>query len=126
MSSWIGSGGGLTYEDGLAFTVIEEGTGKLVFVRRATLAKAFADKTEDAYNKNYNGTDVHLLDFTELNRPGCYRVCVTNVGCSHLFEIAEGVWRKAFTVAARGFYHQRSGIVLGPPPVSTRLARYLW
>lgn len=115
LSCWMGNGGGLKYQDDLVFTVVEDSTSRPVFTGHAVLAKAATDKTEDAYKKNYNGTDVHLLDFTALNRPGRYRVCVTGIGCSFPFEIGEDVWRKAFAVSARGLYHQRSGIPLGPP-----------
>ena len=115
LSCWLGSGGGLTYDDGLPFTVIDVATGKSVFEGLTRLSKAAADKNEDAYKKNYNGTDVYEMDFTALRRPGKYRVCVRTLGCSYPFEIGEDVWRKAFTVSARGFYHQRSGIALGEP-----------
>ena len=42
-------------------------------------------------------------------------MCVATLGCSYPFEIADDVWKKAFIVSARGFYHQRSGIPLGEP-----------
>jgi endoglucanase len=115
LSCWLGSGGGVKYEDKLAFEVIDESTGKPVFQGRTALSKAASDKTEDAYNKNYSGVDVHEMDFTALRKPGSYRVSVQGIGCSYPFEIGEEAWRKAFAVSARGLYHQRSGIALGPP-----------
>lgn len=115
LSCWLGNGGGLKYDEGLPFTVFDEVNGKSVFEGLTVLSKAATDKTEDAYKKNYNGTDVYMMDFTALNKPGRYRVSVKTIGCSYPFEIADDVWRKAFIVSARGFYHQRSGIVLGEP-----------
>jgi endoglucanase len=115
LSCWLGDGGGLHYETGLPFEIIEASTGRTVFKGVTVLSKAAGDKTEDAYNKNYNGTDVFQMDFTGLNRPGKYRVSVKGIGCSYPVEIADDVWRRAFVVAARGFYHQRSGITLGEP-----------
>ncbi len=115
LSCWLGNGGGLKYEDRLPFTVFDEATGKAVFEGLTVLSKAATDKTEDAYKKNYNGTDVYEMDFTALTQPGKYRVSVRTVGCSYPFEIADDAWRKAFVVAARGFYHQRSGIAIGEP-----------
>ena len=55
------------------------------------------------------------LDFSQVREPGEYVVAVEGVGCSYPFPIADRVWRDAFIVSAKGFYHQRSGIALGPP-----------
>jgi endoglucanase len=118
LSCWMGSGGGLDYKSGLPFTVIDDQTGQSVFEGATTLSKAASDKTEDAYKKNYNGTDVYMMDFTAVAKPGRYRVSVKGIGCSYPFEVRDDVWRKAFIVSARGFYHQRSGIALGPPYTS--------
>ncbi len=115
LSCWLGSGGGLAYKEGMAFAVLDDSTGLSVFEGVTTLSKAASDKTEDAYKKNYNGTDVYMMDFSAVSKPGRYRVCVKGIGCSYPFEIGADVWRKAFIVSARGFYHQRSGIALGPP-----------
>ncbi len=115
LSCWLGSGGPLIYDEPLAFSVLDDGTGRVALTGQVKLSKAADDNTEDAYKKNYNGTDVYEMDFSALSTPGTYRVCVEGVGCSYPFEIADDVWRKAFAVSARGFYHQRSGIELGPP-----------
>lgn len=115
LSCWMGSGGGLKYPPVLYFKIIDEATGTAVFESASTLAKPAYEKNEDFYKKNYNGTDVYEMDFAALERPGRYRVCIDSIGCSYPFEIADDAWRKAFTVAARGFYHQRSGIALGEP-----------
>ena len=55
------------------------------------------------------------MDFSAVQAPGTYRVCVAGIGCSYPFEITEDAWKKAFIVSARGLLHQRSGIPLGPP-----------
>jgi len=114
LSCWMGSGGGVAYREGLAFRVVDAG-GKAVLEGKARLSKAAADAAEDAYKRNYNGVDVHEMDFSALTAPGTYCVAVEGVGCSYPFEIGDEAWRKAFAVSARGFYHQRSGIALGPP-----------
>jgi endoglucanase len=113
LSCWMGSGGGVTYKEGLRFDVLDA-NGKSVFQGKVALSRAAADP-EDAYKRNYNGVPVYEMDFSPLKAPGTYRVAVEGVGCSHPFPIADDTWRKAFTVSARGFYHQRSGIELGPP-----------
>ena len=115
LSCWMGNGGGLKYSGPLPFSVLDDATGQAVFEGTAKLSKAAAVKDEDAYKKNYNGTDVYALDFTPLDKPGRYRVCVAGIGCSYPFPVEDDIWRKAFITSARGFYHQRSGIALGPP-----------
>ena len=122
LSCWMGNGGGLAYKDGTSFSVLGE-DDQSVFEGQVVLSKAADDKTEDAYKRNYNGTDVYLMDFSPLQQPGTYRVCVEGIGCSYPFEIGKDVWREAFTVSARGFYHQRSGIELGPPYTTFRRPR---
>ncbi len=123
LSAWLGSGGAMTYAPGLAFTVIDARTGKAVFAGKTRLSKARTARDEDAYKNNHNGTDVWEMDFSAVTAPGTYRVSVAGVGCSYPFRIADDAWRGAFVVAARGFYHQRSGIKLGPPYTSFRRPR---
>ncbi len=113
LSCWLGSGGAVSYSNGMAFRVLDN-AGQEVFRGIAALSGR-ASEPEDAYKRNYTGADVWLMDFTTLTRPGSYRVSVEGLGCSYPFEIADDVWRRAFTVSARGLYHQRSGIELGPP-----------
>jgi endoglucanase len=123
LSCWLGSGGPVEYRVGTPFQVVDAQTGRPALEGKVALSKAADDKTEDAYNRNYNGVDVYLMDFSSLERPGTYRVSVEGIGCSYPFEIADDVWRKAFVVSARGFYHQRSGIELGPPYTAFRRPR---
>ena len=115
LSCWMGTGGGLKYEEGLKFEVIDAGTGEVAFTGKTRLSKAAADATEDPYKRNYNGADVHGMDFSEMKAKGEYRVSVEGVGCSYPFRIDDDAWRRAFYVSARGFYHQRSGIALEKP-----------
>ncbi len=61
------------------------------------------------------GSPVVELDFSSLDQPGRYRVCVEGVGCSYDFEIATGVWHELTAAVSRAMYHQRSGMELGPP-----------
>ena len=123
LSCWLGSGGPMTYPDGLKFQLLEDNSGKSVFEGPVKLAKAGDDKTEDAYKKNYAGVDVYEMDFSAFRGPGLYRVHVPGIGCSYSFEIGEHVWRDAFSISVRGFYHQRSGVELGPPFTTFRRPR---
>jgi endoglucanase len=122
LSCWMGDGGGVSYPEGLAFRVLEDSTGREAAGGRVVPSRR-AEESEDAYGRNYNGADVWRMDFSGLSEPGTYRVCVDGVGCSFPFRIADDAWRRAFYVSARGFYHQRSGIELGPPCTEFRRPR---
>lgn len=119
---WMGTGGPLKLNAPPTYRVLEERTGRVVLSGRGVLSRA-ADQPEDAYNVNYNGTDVWRLDFSNLRRLGRYRVSVAGVGVSEPFRVGPDVWSDVFRVAARGFYHQRSGIALGPPYTQYRRPR---
>jgi endoglucanase len=55
------------------------------------------------------------MDFSDFQTQGDYQVVVDGVGTSYTFAIGEKTWEDAFSVSARGFYHQRSGIALEQP-----------
>jgi len=121
LSCWMGSGGALAYREGTRFDVLDA-DGRSVFRGEVALSRS-ASEPEDAYKRNYSGVPVYIMDFSPLRKPGTYRVAVEGVGCSYPFEIAPDAWRKAFYVSARGFYHQRSGIALGPPHTTFKRPR---
>jgi len=109
LSFWMGTGGGLEYPDGLAFSLVEEGTGKEAFTGKARLAR------KASHPDNITHTDIHELDFSGFETPGKYRISVEGIGCSFPFEIGRDVWKEAYIKTMRGLYCQRNGIELGPP-----------
>ncbi|HEY9890022.1 MAG TPA: glycoside hydrolase family 9 protein [Candidatus Obscuribacterales bacterium] len=113
LSTWLGSGGGLDYPEGLEFWLVNAQTDAVAYTGKTRLAVP-QDTPEDPY-RNYNATDVYALDFAEFDQPGIYRLCVETVGCSVDFPLQEDVWRSPFVTAMRGLYHQRSGIALTAP-----------
>jgi len=115
LSCWMGDGGALDYPDALPFHVLSVKDGTRVYSGRTRLTKPATAKDEDAYKRNFSLTNVYTLDFAPLTKEGEYRVYVEGIGCSYPFRIGTGVWQQAFVTAARGFFHQRSGIALGPP-----------
>ncbi|MGL5810824.1 MAG: glycoside hydrolase family 9 protein [Nocardioides sp.] len=118
LSLWLGqsgSRGAYTFADGTTFRVVNADSGKAVYTGIAVLSQDADTPDNSAPNRNSSGTDVYLLDFSELTAPGTYRVVVEGVGSSYDFAIARSAWAKAATISLRGFAHQRSGIALGPP-----------
>lgn len=115
LSMWLGDGGGYGYQVSRSFEILDHATGKSVFQGKIALSKAADDASEDYAKRNYNGTDVYIADFSIFKTAGVYRLYIDGVGCSMSFAIDEHVWDSPFITAARGLYHQRSGIALTQP-----------
>ncbi len=124
LSCWMGSGGALSYPDETTFRVLEDPNGREAFVGQVRLERAADDTSLDSFRRNYNGTNVYILDFSPLAQPGTYRVCVEGVGYSSPFQVGADVWSRAFRTAARGIYHFRVGVEFGPPYSPWRNRRY--
>jgi endoglucanase len=114
LSTWMGDGGPLSYDEPLTFDVVDDATNRVVFEGPVELSKK-GGQPEDERGRDYTTTDVYLMDFSALTTPGRYRVAVEGVGTSFPFDIQPDVWESAFYVSVRGLLHQRSGIELGPP-----------
>jgi endoglucanase len=63
------------------------------------------------------------MEFGALDEEGEFVVVVDGIGRSYPFRIAREVWQRAVYVSGSGFYHQRSGIELGPPHTTFRRPR---
>lgn len=113
LSTWMGDGGGLNYSEGTPFWLIDTATGEKVY--QGVTALSQSKDYKNMRGRNYNQTDVYIMDFSDFSTPGNYTVYVEGVGTSYEFEIGENTWRDAFYVSARGMYHQRSGIALEQP-----------
>ncbi len=114
LSTWLGTGGALRY-DAERFYLVEAATGRRVYEGQVRLAFGADEPERMKEEKNYNGTDVYHLDFTDFSTPGIYRVLVPGIGVSYAFRIAQDPWARAFHTSMLGFLHHRSGIALGPP-----------
>lgn len=111
----IGGGGGWG-EGGRepGFRVVDADTGDEIFAGTGTPRPG----RDELGAGDLTGAPVVELDFSAVDRPGRYRVCVDAVGCSYTFEISVDVWGDLAATVARAAYHQRSGIQLGPPHTS--------
>lgn len=123
LSLWMGSGGPIDFKENTPFYLIDERDDEVVFKGEVKLLKRVSERDENAYGKNFNGTNVYIMDFSTFKKPGRYRIYVEDVGCSYPFEIVDNVWVKAFYTSVRFLYHQRSGIELGPPYTKFRRPR---
>jgi endoglucanase len=115
LSVWLGTGGARRYDPAPGFRLVDDQTGAAVFEGKAVLAVAADQPEKYKLSRNYNQTDVLHLDFSAVRKPGTYRLVADGIGSSERFEIGREVWTEAFVKAARGFYHQRTGMKLGLP-----------
>ncbi|MEM0980514.1 MAG: glycoside hydrolase family 9 protein, partial [Cyanobacteria bacterium P01_H01_bin.58] len=114
LSTWMADDAPVEYEVGTPFWLIDTATGAKVYEGQIELAKA-KEEAEDRRGRNYNGTDVYWMDFSDFSEAGEYQVLVDDIGTSYTFEIGEKTWEDAFYTSVRGLYHQRSGIALEQP-----------
>ena len=118
VSCWMGDGGGVLYKPNMPFRIVDADNGDTIYKGALALSKAASDLTEDAYNRNYNGVNVYLADFSAVKKPGRYALVLPGIGCSIPFIIDSKAWNGPFRTSVRGLLHQRNGIALGPPHTS--------
>ncbi|MBA3846273.1 MAG: glycoside hydrolase family 9 protein, partial [Planctomycetes bacterium] len=128
LSHWMGDLGGLELDAfaGKPFHLVRVGDQAVVFsgkVAGRKDAETGAPQTSSnldgtPYNgakgladaKNFTGADVSQCDFSAFTEPGGYRVVVDGIGCSFPFAIDADAYRRAYRLASRGIFFQRSGI----------------
>ncbi|MFN6121684.1 MAG: cellulase N-terminal Ig-like domain-containing protein [Actinomycetes bacterium] len=115
VSVWRGVAGGIDFPDAMTFEVVDTATRGVV-LNGTTVTRA----TGDEFGRgDLTGAEVHEIDFSDVDAPGRYEVCVEALGCSAPFPIADDTtWRRALVAVARAAYHQRSGVALGAPYTS--------
>ena len=111
LSYWSGTGGAITYSQAHPFKVIDLKTGKPHSNGVAELRVRKDEKSYGVHSKgrNYALSDVWVCDFSDLNEPGEYVLCVDGIGCSYPFRIARDAWDVPTRVSLRGFFHHRAG-----------------
>jgi endoglucanase len=112
----------IDYSDRPEFEVIDAATGQVQQSGRTVRRQSGAG---GEYGRgDLTGAPVWELDFSQLQTPGRYRVCVPGVGCSVDFAVSvDGTWLKAAAGVARAAFNQRSGMALGAPYSSVERPR---
>ncbi len=112
LSGWYaGIGSTATTVTDPGFRVVDVDTGEDAFTGTGQLRPS----GNELERGDLTGAPVIELDFTPLDQPGRYQVCVDDVGCSHPFDVDANVWSDLAATVARSLFHQRSGIELAPP-----------
>ena len=84
------------------FRVLDATTGRPVLSDRAATAAGQAAA-------NMTGQGLWVLDFSDLSSTGWYRLEVSGVGVSHVFQVGPRVFDQISAAAHRGAYHARCG-----------------
>ncbi|MDA3901804.1 MAG: glycoside hydrolase family 9 protein [Spirochaetes bacterium] len=85
--------------DGIIFTVVSEEDNKPALKVRSTSTTHW-----DAAREDYS-----LIDFSELKKPGRYRIVSASGTESYPFEISDNLYQKPAIMLQRSFYYQRVG-----------------
>ncbi len=125
LSLWAGSLGPINFPVETLFYLVDETSGAKVFSAPVVLKKGIAEENEDAFGKNYTGSNIYLLDFSSFAVPGTYHIYVDGVGCSSAFQVNDRIWQRPLRQAFKAFFHQRSGIALAAPYASLQRPRDL-
>jgi len=128
LSSWLGDGGALAYEEDMQFQLLNEKTGETAFEGNLELLSV-ADRTEYLVREttpiHTTKTNVYKLDFSKFSQEGIFRAYLPGIGCSFPFAINKTIWEETLTLQMKGLFHQRSGLDMGPPYTSYKIKRNL-
>ncbi|WP_170467427.1 glycoside hydrolase family 9 protein [Ruegeria arenilitoris] len=87
------------------YTVVRSG--------RLALAKPVSEPHRDGLN--FNGCDIYEIDFSDLDLEGEFQIQVTGLGRSFPFIVSSAPYEEALRLAARWYFHQRSGCEITAP-----------
>lgn len=112
---WTGFGEPIADIDGATARIINVNTGEVAL---SVTGRRFEQPQEEGelWRGDLTGAPTTVFDFSDLEAPGAYRVCIDGVGCSLTFGVTiDGPWQTMTSTVARALFHQRSGIELEQP-----------
>lgn len=120
VGSWWGhdKDGGIGSTDTLLsekkrWSVISEQDGTVIRTGNLSLVKPASESHMN--EKNFNGCDVYEADFSDLDLEGDFRLHVEGLGVSYPFGVSVSPYTEALRLAARWYFHQRSGCEISDP-----------
>ncbi len=114
-SIWTGTGGGVELDSLSRFNIIGAKDNLRYYSGEITLFKGVEEPEQLIELKNYTGTAVYHMDFSDFKKAGEYKISIPGIGCSYPFKISESVWEDAFKISMNGFYTHRSGVAIEDP-----------
>ncbi|EYD74934.1 Endoglucanase D precursor [Rubellimicrobium mesophilum DSM 19309] len=88
-------------------------TGLVVAEGRLSVAKAFDSPHQEG--RNFNGCTIYEADFSSVGRSGRFRLEVPDLGSSFVFPVTSSPYEEVARLAARWYFHQRSGCEIRAP-----------
>lgn len=93
--------------------LISDDNGEVVASGQLVLVKPADDPHREEIN--YNGCDIYQADFSDSTAEGTFHLEVAGVGASVAFPITTNPYVESLRLAARWYYHQRSGCPIEAP-----------
>ena len=115
VSVWSGLNSAIGNIEGTTARVLDLSSDEEVL---SVSGQAFQQTVDEGelWRGDLTGAPTTIFDFSALEAPGRYRLCIDNIGCSTPFDITiDGPWQAMTATVARALFHQRSGIALEQP-----------
>jgi endoglucanase len=93
--------------------LVDTASGSVAAEGALEMAKAGEDPHLDGVN--FNGCDIYAADFSDVAEDGTYRLEVDGIGASVAFPIMKNPYAETLRLAARWYFHQRSGCAIEEP-----------
>ncbi|WP_170411386.1 glycoside hydrolase family 9 protein [Ruegeria atlantica] len=98
---------------GTGWSLISAEDGSVLKSGQLALAKSVGEPHQKG--ANFNGCDIYEADFSNIERAGQYYLHVEGFGRSFPFEVSPRPYENALRLAARWYFHQRSGCEIAEP-----------
>ncbi|WP_282170111.1 glycoside hydrolase family 9 protein [Ruegeria atlantica] len=95
------------------WSLVSTQNGAVVRSGRLTLAKPSEEPHRNGLN--FNGCSIYEADFSDLELDGEYQIQVSGLGRSFPFNVSLAAYDEALRLAARWYFHQRSGCEIAAP-----------
>ncbi|WP_082677470.1 glycoside hydrolase family 9 protein [Ruegeria profundi] len=95
------------------WAVLSTADGAAVRTGSLTLAKPASEPHRN--DQNFNGCDIYEADFSDLDEDGEFILQVDGFGRSFPFRVSPAPYTKTLRLAARWYFHQRSGCEITEP-----------
>lgn len=125
--AWLGTAG--AYEptlNNLEFKIIDAVSHAVVYTGIMRLATTTDNHRYNGVTYVLNGEKTYVLDFSDFNTPGDYKIFIEGIGCSHKFNIGLRSMGDAWFTHCRGLFHHRAGCdKVGPPYTNWLYGEYV-
>lgn len=125
--AWLGTGGAHVHSlSNLEFKILKASDNTVVYTGTMALKTTTDTHRYNGISYKLNGEITYVLDFSNFNTPGEYKIFIEGVGCSHKFAIGTKAHGDAWYIHCRGLFHHRAGCdKVGPPYTNWLYGEYV-